>query len=160
TTTMYGVGTCSGMNTINGKAVAGTTQLSIDGVLIPASVNGAVFNQAECQCQSRDINMHFFLTTPAGLGQPPPAVMYIGDSTCSDYSMRSTKQCDQVTIANPPNNASWMLNGTSFQSIAQFDVPIPPEVVTTPRLPGAPMDFQYSCDSTGVQNYTVTIVIG
>lgn len=162
-TTTYGVGSCMGTNLINGRAITGKTQLFVgdpndteNGALIPGSYGDAVFNKAECQCQSRDIRMHFILTSSAGAGTTPGTAMYVGQAGCEDPSMRSVALCDQVTNTHPANNASWSLNGDLFKNIAPFDVVIPPEVVTNPKS-----SSNYTeCSTSGAQNYTITVTVG
>lgn len=161
--TTYGVGMCTGTNMINGRTITGTTQLFVgdptdpkNGALIPSSYGGSVFNQAECQCQSRDIRMHFILTSPAGAGTTPGTAMYIGQAGCEDPSMRSVALCDPISTTHPPNNSSWSLNGDLFKNISPFDVVIPPEVVTNPKS-----STNYTeCSTSGAQSYTVTVTVG
>lgn len=153
---MVGIGTCTGMYPINGGTIAGTTQLSVGGALIPASFGGAVFNQAECECKSRDIAMHVVLTGRAGqAGSEPTAVMYIGANNCYDQSQRNIETCNQITTTNPPNYG-YVLHGSLFQSMSFFDIPIPPEVVASPTS----MNDYSACNSNGPQNWTVTVEVG
>jgi hypothetical protein len=167
-TTMTGVGTCSGMTMINGRTLAGNTQLYVGdnvdqkkGALIPGSLGGAIFNKAECQCQSRDIRMHVILTTPAGQGTAPGASMFIGVAGCEDTTMQSTGVCDKITDQHPANNSGWSINGASFQNITPFDITIPPEVVTNPqtRANGPTADYTM-CNTGGTQSYTITVAVG
>ena len=153
----YGIGTCTSSSD-GSEMLTGTTQLEIGDVLVPQASGGAVFNLAECQCQSRDIGMRVVLTAGTGLGPAAPGVeMYIGDADCSDYSLRPTRVCDQVTANSPPNNGTWSVNGTSFQSAGMFDVSIPPEPVTNP-MPAAGVG--YTCNTGGITTQTVTLTIG
>ena len=166
---MTGIGTCSGMTMINGQSLVGSTQLyvgdNIDqkkGALIPASLGGAVFNRAECECRSRDIRMHVILTTPAGPnGTAPGAKMFIGMSGCEDTTMQSQGRCDQITTQHPAKNTDWSLNGAAFQNITPFDITIPPEVVTNPQTMATASDDKYlACDNGGPQSWTVTVTVG
>lgn len=167
-TTMTGIGTCSGMTMINGRSLVGTTQLYVgdnvdqkNGALIPASLGGAIFNQAECQCQSRDIRMHVILTTPAGQGTPPGTKMFIGVSGCEDTTMQSTGVCDEISSQHPLNNTSWSINGAAFQNISPFDITIPPEVVTSPQTKAnGPMWDYTKCSTGGAQSNTITVTVG
>lgn len=156
TTDTYGIGSCTSSTDMN-VVLAGTSQLKVGGTLIPQASGGAIFNQAECQCQSRDIDLHFTLTQGTGLGGAVPAAeMWIGQSDCGDPNMRATKLCDQVLQNNPPNNNSWVLNGSQFQTVGMFDVSVPPEVVTNPK----PGTGGYTCSTSGVTNQTITVTIG
>lgn len=165
---MTGIGTCSGMTMINGRTLAGSTQLYVgdnvdqkNGALIPASLGGSIFNQAECQCQSRDIRMHVILTTPAGPGTAPGASMYIGVAGCEDTTMQSTGVCDKITAQHPANNTDWSINGAAFQNISPFDITIPPEVVTNPQtMANGPTADYTKCNIGGAQSYTVTVTVG
>ena len=155
TSTTYGTGTCTASSDPLYPLV-GTMQAEIGGVLVPQAYGGAVFNQAECQCQSRDLGVHFVVTTGTGLGPAAPtAEMWIGEADCSEYSMRSTRVCDKVSATSLPNNTAWTINGTSFQTTGMFDVSIPPEVVTNPKP-----TMGYVCDSGGIANQTVSVLVG
>ncbi len=156
----YGIGTCTASSSMTGTAVnlAGDTQLKIGDTLIPQTAGSAVFNEAECECASRDIKMYFNLKTGTGTGVTAPvAEMYIGEAACDEYSMRSTRVCDQVTKTSVPNNDTWALNGMSFQTVGMFDVVIPPEAVTNPK-PAAGVG--YTCQTAGITNATITVTVG
>jgi hypothetical protein len=91
------------------------------------------------------------------------ANMWVGQNDCTDLTRRSLTnyQCEQITTASPPGNGDFNLQGdaSQFKKIEPIYIPIPAESLVNP-LPVGTSGWPWSCDVSGTQNRTISVLIG
>lgn len=154
--------TCSGM--LGNQQVTGTIYLNVPVtgdkiVRVDPSKNdgnaGGVFNRAECECKTAGasgVQMAVIMSAPIPLSVTGQGLtMWLGTGADCTDSTNQNNSCFQL------NPAPKELSLASFQSTAEFTIPLPADLLTDPL--GVPKGGPRSCESK-MQTSIVNILIG
>jgi hypothetical protein len=132
-------GSCTGM-------MAGSVGLAIpqngNFITIPNSqITTGVFGAAECQCapepNNPNINLEIKLTTPFPASQVATAEIWVGDSSCTNATTRTSNSNTTCQRIATPSVQDFTINSTAGSS-SGLHYPIPANSLTSP--------FTNSCD--------------
>ena len=68
---------------------------------VPASATSTLFGAAECACNTSDVNLEIKLTTPFPAATSGTAEVWVGDSTCTNATTRTSSSnttCEKIAV--------------------------------------------------------------
>ncbi|MDB4966418.1 MAG: hypothetical protein JWN44_2107 [Myxococcales bacterium] len=145
-------GSCTGM-------MAGSVGLAVPSgtsfVTIPNSqITTGVFGAAECQCASApgnpNINLEIKLTTPFPASQVATAEIWVGDSSCTNATTRTSNSNTTCQKIASPSVQDFTIN-SSAGSVSGLHYPILANALTSP--------FTNSCDPATKQQSSNSVYV-